>query len=195
MAYGLVFAVAGVGGGVAALVTRRLGAPRRIVTVTWATWGVGCLAVLGLSVAPDVVTVAALLALALAMLTVGNLLWNTMMQKLVPAQILGRASSVDWLLSLCLTPLGVLVGGALATSVGVREAFLLGGAVATAASFVAVSRASANRTAPACSAAKRIVLPGRRSPHSRELGEPRRDHCETPIRRTAKRSNRAQATA
>jgi Transmembrane secretion effector len=137
--YGLVFAVAGVGGGVAALVVGRLGAPRQIVTVTWAAWGTGCLAVLGLSFAPDVVAVAAFLALAVAMLTVGNLLWHTMMQRLVPARIFGRASSVDWLFSLCLTPLGVLVGGVLATSIGVRETFLLGSAIAAAASFVVVS--------------------------------------------------------
>jgi hypothetical protein len=136
--YGLVFAVAGAGGGAAALAVGCFGAPRRIVTVTWAAWGTGCLAVLGLSFAPEVVTVAALLTLAFAMLTVGNLLWHTMMQKLVPAQMLGRASSVDWLFSLCLTPLGVLVGGVLATSIGVRETFLLGGAVATATSFVVV---------------------------------------------------------
>jgi MFS family permease len=136
--YGFVFAVAGAGGGAAALAVGCFGAPRRIVTVTWAAWGTGCLAVLGLSFAPEVVTVAALLTLAFAMLTVGNLLWHTMMQKLVPAQMLGRASSVDWLFSLCLTPLGVLVGGVLATSIGVRETFLLGGAVATATSFVVV---------------------------------------------------------
>jgi MFS family permease len=139
VAYGLVFAVAGAGGGVAALVTGHLGAPRHIVTITWAAWGTACLAVLGLSFAPDVFAVAAFLALTIAMLTVGNLLWHTTMQKLVPAQILGRASSVDWLFSLCLTPLGVLAGGVLATSIGVRETFLLGGAIATAASFVAVS--------------------------------------------------------
>jgi len=137
--YGLVFAVAGVGGGVAALVTGHLGAPRRIVTVTWAAWGTGCLAVLGLSFATDVVAVAAFLTVAFAMLTVGNLLWHTMMQKLVPAELLGRASSVDWLFSLCLTPLGVLVGGVLATSIGVRGTFLLGGALATVASLVVVS--------------------------------------------------------
>lgn len=57
------------------------------------------------------------------MLTVGNPLWHAMMQILVPAQMLGRASSVDWLFSLCPTPLGVLAGGVLATSVGVRETF------------------------------------------------------------------------
>jgi len=139
VAYGLVFAVAGAGGGAAALLVGCLGPPRRIVTVIWAAWGTGCLTVLGLSVAPGVVPVAALLALAFAMLTVGNLLWHTMMQRLVPAQILGRASSVDWLFSLSLKPLGVLVGGVLATSIGVRETFLLGGAIATAASLVVVS--------------------------------------------------------
>ena len=137
--YGLVFAVAGAGGGAAALLVGCLGPPRRIVTVIWAAWGTGCLAVLGLSLASGVVAVATFLALAFAMLTVGNLLWHTMMQRLVPAHILGRASSIDWLFSLSLKPLGVLVGGVLATSIGVRETFLLGGAIATAASLVVVS--------------------------------------------------------
>ena len=136
--YGLVFATAGIGGGTAALVVGRLGAPKRIVTVTWVGWAIGCVAVIGLSFAPGVWVVAAFLAVAYAMLTVGNLLWHTMMQRLVPREMLGRASSVDMMFSLCLTPLGVLAGGVLAATIGVRETFLLGGAFATVACFVVV---------------------------------------------------------
>jgi MFS transporter, DHA3 family, tetracycline resistance protein len=131
--------MAGADGGAAALATGHFGAPRRIATVIWAAWGTGCLAVLGLSFAPGVVAVAAFLALAFAMQTVGNLLWHTMMQRLVPGPLLGRASSVDSLFSLSLKPLGVLVGGVLATSIRVRGPFLLGGAIATAASLAVIS--------------------------------------------------------
>ena len=79
-----------------------------------------------------------LLAITFAMLTVGNLLWHTMMQRLVPPDRLGRASSVDWLFSLCLTPLGVLIGGVLATSFGVRKTLLLGGSIGAAACLVVI---------------------------------------------------------
>ena len=54
VAYGLTFAAAGAGGGVAALLVGKLGTPRRIVTITWLVWGIGCLAVLALGFASDV---------------------------------------------------------------------------------------------------------------------------------------------
>ena len=40
--------------------------------------------------------------------------------------MLGRASSVDWLFSTCLSPLGLLFAGALAGPIGVRQTILLG---------------------------------------------------------------------
>jgi len=59
-------------------------------------------------------------------LTYGNLLWGALMQIAVPAHMLGRASSVDWLFSICLSPLGLLFAGALAGSIGVRATVLVG---------------------------------------------------------------------
>lgn len=59
-------------------------------------------------------------------LTYGNLLWGALMQIAVPGHLLGRASSVDWLFSLCLSPLGLLFAGALAGSIAVRETVLIG---------------------------------------------------------------------
>jgi hypothetical protein len=48
------------------------------------------------------------------------------MQVAVPAHMLGRASSVDWLFSICLSPLGLLFAGALAGSIGARGTVLVG---------------------------------------------------------------------
>jgi hypothetical protein len=48
------------------------------------------------------------------------------MQVAVPTDMLGRASSVDWLFSICLAPLGLVVAGVLSGSIGVRETVLLG---------------------------------------------------------------------
>jgi hypothetical protein len=63
-------------------------------------------------------------------LTYGNLLWGALMQVAVPTQMLGRASSVDWLFSICLSPLGIVFAGMLAGSIGVRETVLLGAGLA-----------------------------------------------------------------
>ncbi len=54
------------------------------------------------------------------------------MQEEVPANLLGRASAVDWMLSLALAPAGTIAGGAVAAVAGVRLALVLGGSVAAA---------------------------------------------------------------
>jgi hypothetical protein len=48
----------------------------------------------------------------------------------VPPELLGRAASVDWLVSLSLSPLGVLVAGAAAGVIGTRTTMLIGGCMA-----------------------------------------------------------------
>lgn len=54
------------------------------------------------------------------------------MQVAVPPEMLGRASSVDWMFSICLSPLGIVFAGALAGSIGVRDTVLLGAALSAA---------------------------------------------------------------
>jgi hypothetical protein len=54
------------------------------------------------------------------------------MQQEVPANLLGRASAVDWMLSLALAPAGTVAGGAVAMLAGVRLALIVGGSVAAA---------------------------------------------------------------
>jgi hypothetical protein len=41
----------------------------------------------------------------------GNVLWHSLMQERVPAGLLGRAASVDWLMSFAGSPAGVVVAG------------------------------------------------------------------------------------
>ena len=125
-AYGATFAAGGAGGLLAAVVAGRLGSPRRRMSVIWAAWAAASVALAGVGVAPDVFVVAICGAITYFGLTYGNLLWGALMQLAVPAQMLGRASSVDWLFSICLSPLGLVFAGALASSIGVRETVLVG---------------------------------------------------------------------
>jgi MFS family permease len=134
--YGLVFAAGGLGGGAASVVAIRFGSPRRRVTVMWVGWAIGAVAIAGLGLAPDVALVAALGAVAFGLLQYGGMLWNTMMQQLVPPEMLGRASSVDWLLSMCLSPVGILVAGIAAASIGVRATLVAGGLISAAMAWI-----------------------------------------------------------
>jgi predicted MFS family arabinose efflux permease len=136
VALGLVLATGGVGGGVVAVLVARFGAPRLRITWMWGGWGIAGGAIIVIALAPNVWIAGAGVFIVIGGLMLGNVLWSPMMQELVPPELLGRASSVDWLLSLSLSPLGVLVAGAAAGVIGTRTTMLIGGC--TSACLVAI---------------------------------------------------------
>ncbi|NNN01438.1 MAG: MFS transporter [Acidimicrobiaceae bacterium] len=136
LALGVIFAANGVGGGAAALITGRRSEPKKIVKKIWIAWAAAglCSVLLGLS---TTVTLAAISAGALwFFVTYGNILWFPLMQREVPSDLLGRASSVDWMISIGLTPLGIVAGGAAISLIGVRSTLIVGGLVAFAMGLV-----------------------------------------------------------
>jgi MFS family permease len=137
VAYGVVFAVGGLGGALASVVIGRFGTPRRRMSAVWLAWAIASLCLLGVGLAPDVFVLAAFGAGAFGLLVYGNLIWHTMSQQLVPDEMRGRVSSVDWLFSICLSPLGILAAGLLAGSIGARETMVAGALVCFACAGVA----------------------------------------------------------
>ena len=130
VALGLIYAANGAGGTLASLYITWYGAPRKRIAAVWAALsgsGVGA-ALLGIS--PSIWIAIILAGLLWAAATYGNILWLATLQEAVPPELLGRVMSLDWLVSLALTPLGTLAGGALASVAGVRMALVTGGAVA-----------------------------------------------------------------
>lgn len=127
---GLLFAVEGIAGGVSALVAAQARRPRRNVVATHVTFGLGglSLTLLGISSALAVAVVA--LAIAGFLLEMGNVYWMTGLQANVPNDLLGRVSSVDWLMSGSLIPVGMAVVAGLAASFGAATVFLAGGGTA-----------------------------------------------------------------
>jgi MFS family permease len=125
---GLVFAAGGVGAIGAALIMGQRGHPRRDVTAMYATWTLATLAVAGygLATASWQLMVACLSFNALE--TVGTIVWATIKQRHVPASMLGRVSSLDWLISIGLLPLSFALTAPIAGLIGVR-ATLIGAAV------------------------------------------------------------------
>jgi hypothetical protein len=77
-------------------------------------------------------------AAGVLMMTIGvcfttvSLVWMQTLQEFVPERLLGRVSSLDFLGSAALIPIGYVAAGAMADTLGPAPVFVLGG-LATAA--------------------------------------------------------------
>jgi MFS family permease len=131
---GLVFAAGGVGSvGCAALMGQR-GIPRRDITFMYAAWTLATLAVAGYGLAAAVWQLMLASLLFNALETAGTIVWATAKQRHVPPQLLGRVSSLDWLISIGLLPLSFALTAPVAEALGARATLVVAaviGAVAT----------------------------------------------------------------
>jgi MFS family permease len=89
------------------------------------------MAILLMAFAVNVWVVGLLNAIEIGLYIYGDVLWVTMMQELVPREVLGRVSSLVYLLAFALGPLGILLGGVLAAAIGIRETLFVSGLVST----------------------------------------------------------------
>jgi MFS family permease len=135
---GLVFAAGGAAGVVASVVVARMGSPRLRVTVLWIAYAGGGVAILLMAFAVNVWVVGLLSAIEIGLYIYGDVLWMTMMQELVPREVLGRVSSLVFLLAFSLGPLGILLGGVVAAAIGIRETLFISGLVSAVICIVVI---------------------------------------------------------
>jgi DHA3 family tetracycline resistance protein-like MFS transporter len=137
---GLVFAAGGVGAIGAALFMGQRGHPRRDVTVMYATWTLATLAVAGYGLATSSWQLMIACLMFNALETAGTIVWATIKQRHVPTSLLGRVSSLDWLISIGLLPLSFALTAPAAAVVGVRATLVgaaaIGAVVTLAALFL-----------------------------------------------------------
>ena len=74
-----------------------------------------------------------------AAISVINVLWFTNVQELVPADLLGRVNSIDWLGSFAFTPIGYALAGILSDRIGAALVFVGGGALLALLSLAGLS--------------------------------------------------------
>ena len=129
---GLVFAAGGVGAALIALGIGQRGLPSRHITGMYVAWGVACAGLVLYALTTATWQAMLIAAVVEGGWVGGSLVWVTMMQRLVPRELLGRVKSIDWLLSIGLGPLSFALCGPAAAWLGVDAVFVLAGAGATA---------------------------------------------------------------
>ena len=139
-ALGLVFAAGGVGAVGAALAMGQRGHPRRDVTFIYVVWTLATLAVAGYGFASATWQLGLACLLFNALEAAGTIVWATLKQRHVPASMLGRVSSLDWLISIGLLPLSFALTAPIAAAVGARATLVgaaaIGGAITLGALFL-----------------------------------------------------------
>ena len=133
--FGTVLAFGGLGSILAAMILSRTGLPRKHITLMWTAWTVGIALDVGLAVAGAAWQMCLIAVLSFGLGTVGMIIWNTLMNTLVPAEMLGRVSSFDWFVSIGLTPLSFAVTGPVAEVLGARTTLAVAGLLGTATFF------------------------------------------------------------
>jgi predicted MFS family arabinose efflux permease len=128
---GFLLAASGVSGAIGALVFANVRAPKRRIRVMWIYWTIGSLSALIIGVATNFWEIMIFPVVSSPMMLFGNVIWESMLQSVVPRELLGRVSSVDWFVSLGVTPIGIVLAGAIADHIGIRTYFVVLGAICT----------------------------------------------------------------
>jgi MFS family permease len=133
---GTVFAAGGIGSIGAAVLMGQRDQPRRQVTFIYVVWTLATLAVAGYGLATQTWQLVVACLLFNALETAGTIVWATLKQRHVPASMLGRVSSLDWLISIGLLPLSFALTAPVTALLGARMTLVgagVGGAAITLA--------------------------------------------------------------
>lgn len=158
-AWGVILTVGAVGGLLAGLVGLRY-RPNRPILAAFALWTLGALPALALLPPAPAAVIAVANGLFIFGVVLGNVLYETIVQREIPAERLSRVSSFDWAVSIVIMPIGLALAGPVAEAIG-RDATLVLGAA-----FVAGS-ASVGMAVPSVRA-MRAASPNVGLPHLRD---------------------------
>ena len=128
---GVILGASGVGAIVSGLVLGQRGIGRRYVLSAYLAWAVSVFSLVGYALATDAWQAVAIGFGAGLSFTVGNIIWVTMIHRHVPAELLGRVSALDWLVSIGLLPVSFALAGPLADAFGVETTLIGAGILAT----------------------------------------------------------------
>lgn len=118
---GLVFACAGAGAIVSALVLAQRHLPRRVITFMYGAFTLSVSGPIVYGLARDLWPMMTMAVVAGLGSGAGSIVWMTLLQREVPGHLLGRVTSLDWFVSVSLIPVSFALTGPVASALGVRE--------------------------------------------------------------------------
>jgi DHA3 family tetracycline resistance protein-like MFS transporter len=101
----------------------------------YATWTVATLAIAGYGIARSLWGLMLASVLFNTLETAGTIAWATAKQRHVPPELLGRVSSLDWLISIGLLPLSYALAGPVSAAVGLRTTLIGAGLLGALVTF------------------------------------------------------------
>ncbi len=137
-ALGLVFAAGGLGSLLCAIVIGQRGLPRRALTFMYICWTLATLAIAGYGLSSQLWGLMIASVAFNSLETAGTIAWATTKQRLVPTELLGRVSSLDWLISIGLLPISFAITGPVSAALGLRTTLIGAGVLGAVVTFAAL---------------------------------------------------------
>jgi MFS family permease len=134
--YGAVLACAGVGSILVSLWLSQRGVPRRYLTFMYVAWGIGTLPLIGYAYGTALWQLGLLSLVYGACMTAGMVVWGTLMSTRVPPELRGRVHSLDWFVSIALTPVSFALTGPVSKAIGIDATLVLAAVVPALAMLV-----------------------------------------------------------
>jgi MFS family permease len=127
-ALGLIFAAGGIGSILMSLVIGNLGQPRRRITAMYLSWSIAVATMAAYGFMTDLWEGLIVGFIVASLFELGQMIWMTLLQQEVPRELLGRVSSLDWMISTGLVPVSFALTGPVAELLG-PERTMIGAAL------------------------------------------------------------------
>ncbi|WP_350352344.1 MFS transporter [Microbacterium sp. A8/3-1] len=137
--FGILLAAFGIGGAFGSLVVSSLKLPRRYLTFMILCWGGGTLPLVLLGTADSLPLMLASLFVVGAATGAGVVIWGTLLQRLVPLDMIGRVASLDFFVSIAFMPVSIAIAGPLSLLVPVESIFIVAGIIPPALALLALA--------------------------------------------------------
>jgi MFS family permease len=136
--HAMVLAAFGIGGAIGSLVQASLPMPRRYLTYMNLMFGAGSAPMVLMGVAPAIWVLVVCSLLLGVLFSAPMVIWGTLLQRRVPAHLLGRVASLDFFVSVSLMPVSMALAGPVSDAIGVANTFYVAGAAPIVFAVVAI---------------------------------------------------------
>lgn len=136
--FGFLLAAYGIGGAVGSLIVSSLRLPRRYLTFMILCWGGGTLPLVVIGVADNLILMLTALFVVGALTGAGVVVWGTLLQRLVPLDMIGRVASLDFFVSIAFMPVSIAIAGPLSLLVPIPLIFVIAGVIPPVLALIAM---------------------------------------------------------